>query len=49
MLSLADEKHADYCRRINYKAAVCLGTIAFNGLGLKSIYENRGHSIFKKI
>ncbi|KAI6184132.1 Insc-C domain-containing protein [Aphelenchoides bicaudatus] len=32
----------DYSRRIRYKAAVCLATIASNSLGLKYIHENYG-------
>lgn len=32
----------DYSRRIRYKAAVCLATIASHSLGLKAIYESFG-------
>lgn len=42
MLRVDDQKHADYCRRIRYKAVVCLGTLATSGVGLKELYENHG-------
>lgn len=47
MLRVEDKKHADYCRRIRYKAVVCLGTLAASGVGLKELYENKG--AFQKI
>lgn len=50
MLRVEDLKHGDYCRRIRYKAAVCLGTLATSGVGLKAIYENAGKkNFFKRI
>lgn len=45
MLTVVDANkasHGEFCKRIRYKAAVCLGTISASGIGLKAIYENRG-------
>ncbi|KAJ1353814.1 hypothetical protein KIN20_010569 [Parelaphostrongylus tenuis] len=45
MLTVTDSKHSDYCKRIRYKAAVCIGTLAATGIGLKSLYVNKGFAI----
>ena len=39
MLTVFEMKvmHAEYCKRICYKAAVCLGTISQSGIGLKAL------------
>uniref|UniRef100_A0A1I7T0Y8 Insc_C domain-containing protein n=1 Tax=Caenorhabditis tropicalis TaxID=1561998 RepID=A0A1I7T0Y8_9PELO len=42
-LSLTHPVHADYCRRIRYKAAVCIGTLANSEVGLKALYDNNGY------
>ncbi|VDM68220.1 unnamed protein product [Strongylus vulgaris] len=42
MLTVTDSQHSDYCRRIRYKAAVCIGTLAATGVGLKALYVNQG-------
>ncbi|VDM42059.1 unnamed protein product [Toxocara canis] len=42
MLTISDPTHMQYCRRIRYKAAVCLGTIASKGIGLKALHKNNG-------
>lgn len=64
MLTVTDNHHSDYCRRIRYKvrylgsvlmirshsstrcilfkAAVCIGTLAATGVGLKALYVNHG-------
>lgn len=46
MLTVVDDNakraHGEFCKRIRYKAAVCLGTISSTGIGLKAIYEHRG-------
>lgn len=47
-LSLTHPIHADYCRRIRYKAAVCIGTLANSEIGLKALYGNNGE-IFRII
>lgn len=39
----------DYSKRIRYKAAVCLATLASNSLGLKSIYENYGFEVLEML
>ncbi|VDN36326.1 unnamed protein product [Cylicostephanus goldi] len=44
MLTVTDTQHSDYCRRIRYKAAVCIGTLAATGVGLKALYVNQGNS-----
>ena len=38
----APTRHRDLSKRIKYKAAICLGTIASTGYGLKSINSNQG-------
>ncbi|KAK6015254.1 hypothetical protein OSTOST_19323, partial [Ostertagia ostertagi] len=43
MLTVTDSLHSDYCRRIRYKAAVCIGTLAATGVGLKALYVNQGN------
>ncbi|EYC13955.1 hypothetical protein Y032_0042g624 [Ancylostoma ceylanicum] len=43
MLTVTDSHHSDYCRRIRYKAAVCIGTLAATGVGLKALYINQGN------
>ncbi|CAJ0576523.1 unnamed protein product, partial [Mesorhabditis spiculigera] len=45
MLTVTDTIHADYCRRIRYKAAVCIGTLAATGVGLKALYNNQAYAI----
>ncbi|VDK45459.1 unnamed protein product [Anisakis simplex] len=42
MLNLSDPSHAEYCRRIRYRTAVCLQMIASKGIGLKALYKNNG-------
>uniref|UniRef100_A0A915DFJ9 Protein inscuteable homologue C-terminal domain-containing protein n=1 Tax=Ditylenchus dipsaci TaxID=166011 RepID=A0A915DFJ9_9BILA len=44
MLIIADKKAVDYCKRIRYKAAVCLGTISSSGVGLKALFDHRGYN-----
>ncbi|KAI6242800.1 Insc-C domain-containing protein [Aphelenchoides fujianensis] len=39
----------DYCRRVRYKAAVCLGTIASCGAGLKAVHEHDGLRILHRV
>ncbi|CAI4224743.1 unnamed protein product [Auanema sp. JU1783] len=45
MLTVTDKTHTDYCRRIRYKAAVCIGTLAATGIGLKALYNHQGYAI----
>lgn len=45
MLTVTDTVHSEYCRRIRYKAAVCIGTLAATGIGLKALYNNQGYAI----
>uniref|UniRef100_A0A158P7E7 Insc_C domain-containing protein n=1 Tax=Angiostrongylus cantonensis TaxID=6313 RepID=A0A158P7E7_ANGCA len=45
MLTVTDGNHSDYCKRIRYKAAVCIGTLAATGIGLQSLYVNKGFAI----
>ncbi|CAJ0945899.1 unnamed protein product, partial [Mesorhabditis belari] len=45
MLTVTDSIHSDYCRRIRYKAAVCIGTLATTGVGLKALYNNQAYAI----
>ncbi|CAD6192171.1 unnamed protein product [Caenorhabditis auriculariae] len=49
MLSLTHPLHVDYCRRIRYKAAVCIGTLANTNVGLKSLYENQAYAILSNV
>ncbi|KAI1727615.1 CRE-INSC-1 protein [Ditylenchus destructor] len=47
MLTVVDAKkpaQGEFCKRIRYQAAACLGTISASGIGLKAIYENRGYN-----
>jgi hypothetical protein len=39
----------DYSKRIRYKAAVCLATIANCSFGLKAIYNNHGIQYLERI
>uniref|UniRef100_A0A0N5AKA8 Insc_C domain-containing protein n=1 Tax=Syphacia muris TaxID=451379 RepID=A0A0N5AKA8_9BILA len=48
MLSIYDPVFAEYSRRIQYKAALCLGTISSKGVGLKAVHQNNGYSIISK-
>ncbi|KHN82465.1 hypothetical protein Tcan_15724 [Toxocara canis] len=48
MLTISDPTHMQYCRRIRYKAAVCLGTIASKGIGLKALHKNNGYAVMSK-
>ncbi|CAI5441126.1 unnamed protein product [Caenorhabditis angaria] len=48
-LSLTHPIHADYCRRIRYKAAVCIGTLANSEIGLKSLYDNNAYAILSNV
>ncbi|KAH7727373.1 CBN-INSC-1 protein [Aphelenchoides avenae] len=43
MLHSNSESHLEYCRRIRYKAAVCLATLAASSFGLKAIHDNYGY------
>ncbi|KJH52053.1 hypothetical protein DICVIV_01754 [Dictyocaulus viviparus] len=47
MLTVTDSIHTEYCKRIRYKAAVCIGTLAATGTGLNSLYLNQGN--FEKL
>ena len=49
MLTVTDPKHSDYCKRIRYKAAVCIGTISSSSLGLKAMHDNHCKSMLYKI
>ncbi|PAV83020.1 hypothetical protein WR25_24978 [Diploscapter pachys] len=49
MLTVTDPLHADYCRRIRYKAAICIGTIAATEIGLRTLYENQAYAILSHI
>lgn len=46
MLHSNSESHVEYCRRIRYKAAVCLATIAASSFGLKAIHDHHGKNRF---
>ncbi|CCD63542.1 Protein inscuteable homologue C-terminal domain-containing protein [Caenorhabditis elegans] len=48
-LSLTHPIHADYCRRIRYKAAVCIGTLANSEIGLKALYGNNAYAILSNV
>ncbi|CAI2343041.1 unnamed protein product [Caenorhabditis sp. 36 PRJEB53466] len=48
-LSLTHPVHADYCRRIRYKAAVCIGTLANSEVGLKALYDNKAYAILSNV
>ncbi|EFP07604.1 CRE-INSC-1 protein [Caenorhabditis remanei] len=48
-LSLTHPVHADYCRRIRYKAAVCIGTLANSDVGLKALYDNNAYAILSNV
>jgi len=43
MLTSEHPQHSDYCRRIRYKAAVCIGTLASKGRGLKALHQNKAY------
>uniref|UniRef100_A0A7I5E840 Insc_C domain-containing protein n=1 Tax=Haemonchus contortus TaxID=6289 RepID=A0A7I5E840_HAECO len=49
MLTVTDNLHSDYCRRIRYKAAVCIGTLAATGVGLKALYVNQAFAILTHV
>ncbi|PIO73301.1 hypothetical protein TELCIR_04723 [Teladorsagia circumcincta] len=49
MLTVTDSLHSDYCRRIRYKAAVCIGTLAATGVGLKALYVNQAFAILTHV
>lgn len=49
MLTVTDNHHSDYCRRIRYKAAVCIGTLAATGVGLKALYVNHAFAILTHV
>ncbi|EPB75532.1 hypothetical protein ANCCEY_05398 [Ancylostoma ceylanicum] len=49
MLTVTDSHHSDYCRRIRYKAAVCIGTLAATGVGLKALYINQAYAILTHV
>ncbi|WKX96824.1 hypothetical protein Q1695_012903 [Nippostrongylus brasiliensis] len=49
MLTVTDSLHSDYCRRIRYKAAVCIGTLAATGVGLKALYVNQAFAILTNV
>ncbi|KAI6188352.1 CBN-INSC-1 protein [Aphelenchoides besseyi] len=47
--SNSSQARPDYCRRVKYKAAVCLGTIAASGTGLKALHEQDGIEILNHV
>lgn len=50
MLRAGDQQQRfDYARRIRYKAAVCLATVARHSLGLKTIFDNNGLVFLEEI
>uniref|UniRef100_A0A8R1HKS4 Uncharacterized protein n=1 Tax=Caenorhabditis japonica TaxID=281687 RepID=A0A8R1HKS4_CAEJA len=48
-LSLTHPVHADYCKRIRYKAAVCIGTLANTDVGMKALYDNKAYAILSNV
>ncbi|UMM17226.1 hypothetical protein L5515_013883 [Caenorhabditis briggsae] len=48
-LSLTHPMHGDYCRRIRYKAAVCIGTLANSDVGLQALYDNNAYAILSNV
>ncbi|GMT14907.1 hypothetical protein PFISCL1PPCAC_6204, partial [Pristionchus fissidentatus] len=45
MITATDSHNGEYCRRIRYKAAVCIGTLAASGVGLKALYAHNAYAI----
>lgn len=42
MLCVQDANHPDFCKRVRYKAAICIGTIASRSYGLKAVHDSKG-------
>ncbi|CAB3404031.1 unnamed protein product [Caenorhabditis bovis] len=48
-LTLTHPVHSEYCKRIRYKAAVCIGTLANSDIGLQGLYENKAYAILSNV
>lgn len=49
MITATDSHNGEYCRRIRYKAAVCIGTLAASGVGLKALYSHNAYAIINNV
>jgi hypothetical protein len=45
MLLIVSPLHNIYCRRIRYKAAICIQLLAAKSYGLKAIYQCKGYQL----
>lgn len=48
-LQSAPQVRAEFAHRVRYKAAVCLGTIAAYGAGLRALHEHHGLVVLDRV
>ncbi|GMS84292.1 hypothetical protein PENTCL1PPCAC_6467 [Pristionchus entomophagus] len=49
MITATDSHNGEYCRRIRIQAAVCIGTLAASGVGLKALYSHNAYAIINNL
>uniref|UniRef100_A0A914VZR3 Uncharacterized protein n=1 Tax=Plectus sambesii TaxID=2011161 RepID=A0A914VZR3_9BILA len=49
MLCVQDPNHPEFCKRVRYKAAICIGTIASRSYGLKAVHDSKGYYALSEV